>query len=94
MPEENKTRTGTTAVRIRGVLRAPAEHLADILATDLSAVVNDSLRRRLEAEGLWPWPPAEARRRELAAEGKWPPQPGVWPVSGSESDGGDDDDDG
>ena len=41
-------------VGIRGPLAAQAELLADRLAQDLTQVVNDAVRERLEREGLWP----------------------------------------
>lgn len=47
-------------VRIRQRLAEQAEILAQRQVTDVTEIVNDALRERLEREGLWP-PPDEAK---------------------------------
>lgn len=49
-------------VRIREPLAVQAELLAERLAHDLTQVVNDAVREKLERESLWPPQPPPARR--------------------------------
>lgn len=51
----------STMVRIRQRLANQAEQLAEKLESDVTQVVNDALREKLEREGMWP-PPDEPKK--------------------------------
>jgi hypothetical protein len=60
-PTSDHYRKPFKPARIRASLADIATDRAAVLAQDFTQYVNDALRMRLEAEGLWPPPPPKSR---------------------------------
>lgn len=53
-PSRKEQRKPARMVRVRELLALAGDKLAERLAKDLTEIVNDALREKLEREGLWP----------------------------------------